>query len=186
MNNEDKKQLLKERIKDLDAEQLLLSTNRTGMDKLVEKLKELKYFTAQAAVRFHCNYEGGLVDHSLSIYLLFTDLLSDLFVDDFPEDSIIITSLLHDACKTKYKPNGHSIVSLEIIKEHIELTELEESLIKYHMGYYGSNEFANSCGWGKGEYSLMELTKAYNDKNGLALLFYFCDHLSSKFLEPVE
>ncbi len=181
-----KQELLKEHIKDLDAKELLLSVKRDGIPLLVNFLKESGYFTTVASKAYHCNYEGGLVHHSLSLYKLFKNLISS-FKIDFKEESIIIVSLLHDVCKV-YENfgdyNGHSVVSINKIKEFIKLSEQEEEIIKYHMGFYGSEEFVSYAGYGKGVYNIGELTQLY-DKNNLALLFYFCDHMTTKFLEPV-
>ncbi len=176
---------MKEKIKEL-----LLSTKRNGMPQLVEALEKGGYFQSPASARFHLCCERGLIMHSYSVYTLFKEMI-EKFDIGLPNDSIIIVSLLHDVCKVgaykkkgnsyfwnKEQPVGHTLLSLTRIKKFIELTDDEEKLIKYHMGYYGSKEF-NSL---TGEYSLMQLTQAYN-LNKIAKLFYFCDDMSAQFLE---
>jgi hypothetical protein len=79
---------------------------------------------------------------------------------EITKDTVIIAALLHDVCKVNqylgtekpYKwngknPEGHAKLSIARIKEHIELTDLEEMMIRYHMGIYGLVEY--------GEYHLL-------------------------------
>ena len=47
---------------------LLRSTNREGMDKLIEFIEKTDFFKAPASTRFHGNYEGGLLEHSMKVY----------------------------------------------------------------------------------------------------------------------
>jgi len=182
--NSSKEKLLKKQIAGLDAKELLLSVDRIGMKDLVASLETEGYFKAQAAKKYHCNYEGGLVDHSLSVYVLFNELL-DKFGLELSKDSRIIVSLLHDYCKVdENKKLGHAIESIRRIEIYVCLTYIEREIIRFHMGMYGTEEFVNMSGWGKSEYSLRDLTMAFN--SGLPLLFYFCDHLTTKYIEPVR
>ena len=49
--------------------ELLKSTNREGMEKLIEFLEtKTDFFKAPASTRFHGNYEGGLLEHSMKVY----------------------------------------------------------------------------------------------------------------------
>jgi len=43
--------------------ELLLSTNRKGMENVIERLEELGFFKAPASTKFHLNCEGGLLEH---------------------------------------------------------------------------------------------------------------------------
>lgn len=169
--------------------ELLISTNRKGVYELIKFLERMGYFKAPASTNRHYSFEGGLIKHSYSVYRLFSRLCKE-FDLGMTEDSIIICSLLHDVCKSDvymltdsgYKYNGfikgHAERSLRKVKQYIKLTEQEEELIKFHMGMYGTTEFHN----GMGEYTLRELVKAYNE-NKIAKLFYFCDDMSTQFLE---
>ena len=47
---------------------LLKSTNREGMDKLIDFIEKTDFFKAPASTRFHGDYEGGLLEHSLKVY----------------------------------------------------------------------------------------------------------------------
>ncbi len=42
---------------------------------------------------------------------------------------------------------GHSLLSLERIKKHIKLTDLEEAMIKFHMGVYGEGYEYTVADW---------------------------------------
>jgi len=168
---------------------LLSTINRPGISKLKEGLDKLGYFDAPASIRYHGNYTGGLVEHSLSVYSLFIEMVRK-FKLDVPSDTIIICSLFHDLCKTKnyVKVGGkwtwnktswqHAILSIDLLHNYIDLTDMEINIIKYHMGFYGTIEFNIK----KGEYSLAGLGEVYNQRK-LAKLFYFCDDMSTQFME---
>ena len=47
--------------------ELLETTNRQGIDDLVEELEDLGFFKAPASTKFHLNEDGGLVQHSLNV-----------------------------------------------------------------------------------------------------------------------
>ena len=46
---------------------LLQSVQREGMDKLITYIEKTDFFKAPASTRFHGNYEGGLLEHSLNV-----------------------------------------------------------------------------------------------------------------------
>ena len=45
---------------------LLRSTEREGIEDLIEALEEMGFFTAPASANHHLNVEGGLLEHSLN------------------------------------------------------------------------------------------------------------------------
>lgn len=49
---------------------LLKSIQREGIEKLIAYLEKTDFFKAPASTRFHGNYEGGLLEHSLNVYHL--------------------------------------------------------------------------------------------------------------------
>ena len=55
--------------------ELLRSTKREGIENLLNFLEKSDFYTAPASTRFHGNYDGGLLDHSLNVY----DCLKDYF-----------------------------------------------------------------------------------------------------------
>jgi len=176
---------MKQEIKDK-----LLSINREGMKELVEHMEQRGFFESPGSTRFHGAYEGGLLDHCISVEKLFRDMIQK-FNLEVEEETIIICSYLHDLCKVgayiknensiswnRNHPSGHAKLSIERIEKFIKLTEQEKSIILYHMGMYGTTEF----GGPRGEYSIQEIVGCYNN-NKLAKLFYFCDDMSAQFCE---
>ena len=91
--------------------ELLKTSNRHGIDDLVEELEDLGFFKAPASTKFHLNEDGGLVQHSLNVCKTALSMrksmieLDDSLLEALPKDSVIIASLLHDTCKADiYKP----------------------------------------------------------------------------------
>lgn len=143
---------------------LLKTVNRNGMDKLIEYIKKTDFFKAPASTRFHGNYEGGLLEHSLNVYNLLKEKLSQKpYVDivNASSDTIILVTLLHDLCKANYYtvdyrnkknadgiwvkepyyavndtiPYGHGEKSVMMISKFIELSMEEMYAIRWHMGF---------------------------------------------------
>ena len=85
-------------------EQLLMSTNRTGTDKLIEFLRKSDFYTAPASTKYHLSCEGGLLQHSLNVYdaLISKVKNNPTWQQDFNPTSLIITALLHDLCETYF------------------------------------------------------------------------------------
>lgn len=87
---------------------LLESTNRNGIRQLIENLEKCGFFEAPASTRFHGNYPGGLVEHSLYVYQQAMYLkkvethIKPKLTERLPDNSIIIASLLHDVCKADF------------------------------------------------------------------------------------
>ena len=82
---------------------------RDGADKLLEYLcsSGSDFFTAPASTRFHGNYEGGLVEHSLNVYDCLCDIMKrprikEMYGIEYSEESIAIAALLHDICKVNF------------------------------------------------------------------------------------
>lgn len=84
--------------------ELLLSTQRAGMDKLIDWMENNGFFTSPCSGGNHLAKEGGLVEHSLNVLCIMQDM--SFLLCDGPEilskeqqDSIIICALLHDLGK---------------------------------------------------------------------------------------
>ncbi len=82
---------------------------RDGADKLLDFLlsSSSDFFTAPASTRFHGNYEGGLVEHSLNVYDCLCDIMkrpriNEVYGIEYSEESIAIAALLHDLCKINF------------------------------------------------------------------------------------
>ena len=82
---------------------------REGADKLLDFLlsSSSDFFTAPASTRFHGNYEGGLLEHSLNVYDCLCDIMKrprikEIYGIEYSEESIAIAALLHDLCKINF------------------------------------------------------------------------------------
>lgn len=117
-------------------EQYLRSTNREGIEGIISFLQRSGYYYLYGSFRHH-TYKGGLAQHSLEVLKYALDNNKGC-----PTDSVIISSLLHDLCKTKYnfpegvEFHGHGSKSVAIIKDFIgfQLTDDEYLAIRFHMG----------------------------------------------------
>ena len=139
---------------------------RDGADKLLDYIKKSDFFTAPASTRFHSNFAGGLVDHSIKVYHRFIKMLECEYSVDkkkwpITQEAAAIIALLHDVCKIGcYKteernvkvdgqwvkqpyysyddplPYGHGEKSVYIINGFIKLTREEAMAINWHMGGY--------------------------------------------------
>jgi len=160
---------------------LLNSVERENIDALITYLKESDFFVAPASTRYHLNFPGGLAQHSLNVCKSLKHL-NKIYKINIPEESVIITSLLHDICKINLyiptgngyifnssQPPGHGSLSVERIKKYIDLTEKEEMMIRWHMNHY-DKEFKNS-------------ESSVRGKHPEIYVMYFADHLSSEYLE---
>ena len=142
---------------------LLKSTNREGMNEVINFLEKSDFFKAPASTRFHGNYEGGLLEHSMKVYELFLEKVKNSAIEiNTPESSLIIMGLLHDICKANYYkvdfrnaknqvtgewekvpyytvddtiPYGHGEKSVMMLTEYIKLTNEEKYAIRWHMGF---------------------------------------------------
>jgi hypothetical protein len=82
---------------------------REGIDDLVAWLEnETDFFRAPASTRFHGNYDGGLLEHSLHVVEFaltnFNYLLKYKPELEKIKESVIIAALFHDVCKVnQYK-----------------------------------------------------------------------------------
>ena len=175
--------------------QLLVKTNREGINELINYLEtKTDFFTAPASTKYHNNFEGGLLEHTMNVYYNFVKLL-ELKNVEISEDSLIITALCHDLCKCNYyikeernrKVNGkweqyetwtnnrnpsillpHSSRSIRMLRGFISLKFIEELIIFYHMGPFGGED-----------YEYRTLLQTVNTKYPATLLFYTADLISS-------
>lgn len=132
--------------------ELLKSTGRENIDKVIEWMSNNGFFEAPASVVHHNNFEGGLMKHSLEVYEEAVKL-NDSLQAPFSRNSIIICALLHDICKSDQyfigadgKPHsdrskisrGHGRRSMFIVKKacQVPLSYDEEMAIWWHMGIH--------------------------------------------------
>lgn len=146
---------LKERFIEIYKENIKREGAEVLLDWLINKSD---FFTAPASGRFHCAYEGGLVEHSLNVF----DVLAEKHYDDTDDtETFAICGLLHDVCKANYYkvstrnvkneatgvwekqpyymvedkfPYGHGEKSVFIIERFMKLKSAEAMAIRWHMG----------------------------------------------------
>ena len=170
---------------------------REGSRELLEWLKTTDFFTTPASTKFHCACEGGLVQHSVSVYNVMMNKHFDPEVDN--RESYAICALLHDLCKAQfYKvstrnvknektgawekqpfymvedsfPYGHGEKSVFLIERFMRLKTSEAMAIRWHMG--GFDESVKG-----GSYSM---SLAY-DKYPLAVKLHISDLESTYICE---
>lgn len=141
---------------------LLLSTKRAGMENFIKWLDTTDFKYAPASTQYHSSFRGGLLKHSLNVYYAMYDFNTWLQFMEIPQDTIIITALLHDLCKIdsyveskrnvkdetgqwitvpyfqydEILPWGHGEKSIILIMQHgLELNNVEISMIRNHMGF---------------------------------------------------
>ncbi len=109
---------------------------REGADKLLAYLcsDSSDFFTAPASTRYHGNYEGGLLEHSLNVYDCLCDIMSrprikEQYGISYSDESIAIAALLHDVCKINFYNVGFRNVKNEMGKwESVPYYTIEDSL----------------------------------------------------------
>ena len=164
--------------------ELLSGINREGMDELIKFLESSDFFKAPASTKFHGDFEGGLVEHSLKVYDILCKKMDNLEIElKISEDTLKIVALLHDLCKTNfYKvdyrnvknssgvwekvpyytvedtiPYGHGEKSVMMLTEYIKLTPEEKYTIRWHMGLGEPKELYNTLGQAMHKYPLILL-----------------------------
>ena len=160
---------------------LLKSINRDGMEELINFIEKTDFFVAPASTRFHGNYEGGLLEHSMKVYEILLEKVKNASIDiNVTEDTLKIIALLHDICKVNfYKvdyrnaknekgewekvpyytvedkiPYGHGEKSVMMLTEYIKLTSEEKYCIRWHMGFSEPKELYGTLGEAYKKYPL--------------------------------
>jgi hypothetical protein len=157
-------------------ESRLRDVNREGIEKVIEFLRTTDFYVAPSSASYHSNYQGGLLDHSLLVYSLAFKYREGLVAmmpeleEKIPEDTLIISTLLHDICKTcfykqvmKYRkdennqwqsylgyeiddsfPIGHGEKSVIMLQDlGLQMTPEEMLTIRYHMGAWDGAMLTN-------------------------------------------
>ena len=153
--------------------ELLRSTKREGIENLLNFLEKSDFYTAPASTRFHGNYAGGLVEHSMKVYEILVEKVKNSSKKiEVSDDTLKIVALLHDVCKANfYKidyrnaknalgvwekvpyytvedtiPYGHGEKSVMMITEYMKLTSEEKYAIRWHMGFTEPKELYGTLG----------------------------------------
>ena len=82
---------------------LLRTVKRDGIEDFIKFLESTDFFTAPASTRFHGDYEGGLVEHSMKVYeILKHKVETNIEPMEVKPETLIIVPLLHDLCKANF------------------------------------------------------------------------------------
>ena len=170
---------------------------REGVEDLQKWIEDSDFFTAPASTRYHGAVEGGLLHHTINVYLQLRKLYKEFAkkkqgMDELTpeiEESIALVAVTHDICKCNFyevqyryngdkyyaindqMPMGHGEKSLYIANQFVKFS-LEEALaIRWHMG--GFDEAVKG-----GTYS-------YNgaQKYPLVILLHIADMLAAHLYE---
>ena len=109
---------------------------REGSEKLLDYIcsSGSDFFTAPASTRFHGDYEGGLLEHSLNVYDCLCDIMSrprikEMYGIEYSEESIAIAALLHDVCKINFYNVGFRNVKNDMGKwESVPFYTVDDNL----------------------------------------------------------
>jgi hypothetical protein len=151
-----------------EYKELLLSTKRQGIKDLVAWLEGTDFIYAPASTRYHSAHQGGLLEHSLNVYYELIRQQDVIKLLNIPQDTLIITALLHDICKVNYYkqdvrnvkkngtwvqepyytvddyfPVGHGEKSIIVAQEFIKLNDIEVAMIRGHMGGFVADPYFN-------------------------------------------
>lgn len=154
---------------------LLKKTLRPGIEKLIAYLESCDFKTCPASTKFHLSINGGLAEHSLNVLKFGRVVNKELNLKE-SDESIVITTLLHDLCKVNYYikgeewdkewkektnkwrkkfvykiddqvPLGHGEKSTILAIRYIPLTIAEMLAIRWHMGFSeGGTHFSYPSG----------------------------------------
>ena len=147
---------------------ILLNTKRKGIENIINWLEnETDFKTAPASTQYHSSIKGGLLYHSLQVYYHMYDFNNLLQIFDLSNETVAITALLHDVCKTNtydvsYRntkneegnwikvpyytvnesiPYGHGEKSVMLLQYYgLELSLIEIMMIRSHMGAFRDNQ----------------------------------------------
>ena len=158
--------------------------------------------TCPASSKYHSDFDGGLIHHSLKVLellaMLYKQLRERYFIEEISNQSIILVALTHDLAKLNsysketcwwkddnnkwqsymgYKNIdnellGHGSKSLSIVQDFIKLNIVEKQSILFHMGHYDTND-------------KQEVMKVFNN-NKLAKLLHIADNLSLVIEETID
>lgn len=135
-----------------------LDGNPLVSDEMFDFLCRNGFFKAPASTKYHGNYEGGLLEHSVAVTKFLVQLTEDNHLIWRKSRSPYIVGMFHDLCKIdQYKPvfgtgnippfvgyeynpdtllKGHGEKSVMLLSQFYRLTDEEIMCIRYHMGAF--------------------------------------------------
>ena len=123
----------------------LTSTERPGIDELIEYMDEAKFFTSPCSTQYHLCCNGGLAEHSINVYHHMKSISQALCdIENVPsEDTIIICSFLHDLGKVG--DFGKALYVENLIKDGRPTKALPEQMYKQSLTkpFVGNSDILN-------------------------------------------
>lgn len=196
-----------------DFYQAIANIKREGINDLINFLENSDFFEAPASSRYHLNYKGGLVEHSLNVYKCLLEEINFLgLTKKYSSETLALVSLFHDICKiNKYEEStrnvknketgqweqvpfyatredtfemGHGALSVYYIQKYMHLTDEEATAIYWHMGAFDLSSYSSAAGLSKC-YSVNPLSFALHRADMLATYKIENEHWT-KLYENVE
>ena len=101
---------------------------REGLDKLLDWLEKSDFYEAPASTKYHGNYPGGLLEHSMNVYDCMRRVAKHYPEYPVTEESIAICALFHDLCKVNFYQKGFRNVKDEATGQWVkkEIYEINE------------------------------------------------------------
>lgn len=106
---------------------------RDGAEDLLAWLSKSDFFEAPASTKFHGNYDGGLLEHSLNVYDALKKRVDEDEQCDAPDESVAIVALLHDLCKVNFYKKTTKNVKVDGQWTAKEVFEIDE---RFPIGYH--------------------------------------------------
>lgn len=185
----------------------LRETKREGVERVIRGLEELGFFEAPASTAFHLNRAGGLLAHSLNVYveaLALRELQVKMrpeLAEALPGDSVALVALLHDVCKAEiYKTvekfrkdkndRWEKYKAYDADYSALPLGHGEKSVIRLlRWGLAITDDEALAIRWHMGAWDLSDSTEARKSFNAasqrsrLLSLLIAADGLATRILE---
>lgn len=177
-------------------ETLLRLTGKNGIEQLIQYYRHSDFYTTWASSSYHCNYKGGLLQHSLNV-CDYAMTLHKGFNSKVDIQSVMFCALTHDTGKSgskgdeyyvpntlksgnisgtkpiKINPNlrikNHAWRSVLQLSKYVDLTEDEKVCIINHDGFYQA-----------------ENRQAMLDIFELLYIVHNADLYVARFVEPVK
>jgi len=111
--------------------------HKEGADKLLEYLESpaSDFFTAPASTKFHNDFPGGLLKHSLNVYDCLASYYAserrrELFgLDDVSDETLAVVALLHDLCKVNvYRESTRNVKDEKGVWKQVPYYEFKDEL----------------------------------------------------------
>ncbi len=116
---------------------------REGIENFIKWLDTTDIKTAPCSTKYHCNYDGGLIEHSLHVFERMFKLMKFDFGDELPytKETIAFVSLLHDISKVNYYETYYKNVKNNDtgIWEQVKSYQIKNNFNKIVFGTHAEN-----------------------------------------------